>query len=150
MAHGLESRVPFVDTEVVEYAATLPADVKFKDGNLKHALKVAMRDALPSAIVDRRDKMGFPVPLGEWVNGELHDFVLDVFSGENARSRPYLAPDFDVRNLIESEGAFSRNLWGLFSLELWQQAFHDQASAWRAPADDEAVLPKRVDAGTAW
>ena len=81
MAHGLESRVPFLDTEVVEFAATMPADVKFKDGNLKHALKEAMRDVLPPAIVDRRDKMGFPVPLAEWINGELRDFVLDAFSG---------------------------------------------------------------------
>jgi asparagine synthase (glutamine-hydrolysing) len=149
MAHGLESRVPFIDTEVVEFAATLPADVKFKQGHLKHALKEAMRDALPSAIVDRRDKMGFPVPLAEWVSGELRDFVLDVFSGEKARSRPYLADGFDVRELIEREGAFSRNLWGLFSLELWQQAYHDQASTWRAPADEAADLP-RVDAGATW
>jgi asparagine synthase (glutamine-hydrolysing) len=136
MAHGLESRVPFIDTEVVEFAATLPADVKFKQGNLKHALKEAMRDVLPAEIVNRRDKMGFPVPLGEWINGELRDFVLDVFSGENARSRPYLAEGFDVRNLIEGEGAFSRNLWGLFSLELWQQAYHDRASTWWTSADD--------------
>lgn len=132
MAHGLESRVPFIDTEVVEFAATLPADVKFKHGHLKHALKEAMRDVVPAAIVDRRDKMGFPVPLGEWINDELRDFVLDVFSGENARSRPYLAEGFDVRDLIAREGAFSRNLWGLFSLELWQQAYHDRSSAWRA------------------
>jgi asparagine synthase (glutamine-hydrolysing) len=147
MAHGLESRVPFVDTEVVEFAATLPADVKFKQGNLKHSLKEAMRDVLPAEIVDRRDKMGFPVPLGEWINDELRDFVLDAFSGEAARSRPYLAEGFDVRELIESEGAFSRNLWGLFSLELWQQAYHDRASAWRATADDAAALPTSVDAG---
>jgi asparagine synthase (glutamine-hydrolysing) len=151
MAHGLESRVPFIDTEVVEFAATLPADVKFKQGHLKHALKEAMRDVLPTEIVDRRDKMGFPVPLAEWINDELHDFVLDVFSGENARSRPYLAEDFDVRKLIEQEGAFSRNLWGLFSLELWQQAYHDRASAWRAPADDAVSLPVEVDAEpSAW
>ena len=140
MAHGLESRVPFLDARVVEFAATLPADVKFKQGNLKHALKHAMRDVLPTEIVDRRDKMGFPVPLGEWIDDELRDFMLDVFSGENARSRPYLAEDFDVRDLIDREGAFSRSLWGLFSLELWQQAFHDQAAAWLssevAPSDD--------------
>ena len=47
MAHGLESRVPFVDVEIVEFAATLPADVKFKDGNLKHALKEAARGSCP-------------------------------------------------------------------------------------------------------
>jgi len=139
MAHGLESRVPFLDTRVVEFAATLPADVKFKQGQLKHSLKEAMRGVLPVEIVNRRDKMGFPVPLGEWINDELRDFALDAFSGENARSRPYLAQGFDARALIEREGAFSRNFWGLFSLELWQQAFHDRASEWRAPADGETV-----------
>jgi asparagine synthase (glutamine-hydrolysing) len=73
-----------------------------------------------------------------------------VFSGEKARSRPYLADGFDVRTLIEREGAFGRNLWGLFSLELWQQVFHDRAPEWRAPAG-EAADPPRVDAGTsAW
>ena len=139
MAHGLESRVPFIDTEVVEFAATLPADVKFKQGNLKHALKEAMRDVLPPAIVDRRDKMGFPVPLAEWINDELRDFVLDVFSGEKASSRPYLADGFDVGELIEHESAFGRNLWGLFSLELWQQAYHDRSAEWRASVGTAAA-----------
>ena len=146
MAHGLESRVPFVDTEVVEFAATLPADVKFKEGELKHALKEALRDVLPPAIADRRDKMGFPVPLTEWVNDELRDFVLDCFSSESARSRPYLADDFDVRELIGREGAFGRNLWGLFSLELWQQAYHDRASEWRWSETEPAPAAVRVPA----
>jgi asparagine synthase (glutamine-hydrolysing) len=131
MAHGLESRVPFVDADVVEFAATLPADVKFKDGHLKHALKEAAKDALPPSIIDRRDKMGFPVPLGEWMNDELHDFLLDSFAGS---TRPYLAPEFAVGELIEHEGKFSRNLWGLLSLELWQQLFHDRASHWQSLA----------------
>jgi asparagine synthase (glutamine-hydrolysing) len=146
MAHGLESRVPFIDTKVVEFGATLPADVKFKHGHLKHALKEATRDLLPSAIVDRRDKMGFPVPLGEWIKDELREFVLDCFSSESARNRPYLAENFDVRELIGREGAFSRSLWGLFSLELWQQAFHDQTPAWRTMADEATAAPTRVDA----
>src|SRR4029079_8480170 len=59
MAHGLESRVPFLDHKVVELAATLPADVKFKGGHLKHALKEAMRGSLPEVIIERRDKKGF-------------------------------------------------------------------------------------------
>ncbi len=147
MAHGLESRVPFLDTPLVEFAATLPADVKFKNGHLKHALKEALRHRLPAEIVDRRDKMGFPVPLSEWVNGELRDFVLDCFSSESAGSRPYLAEDFDVRGLIGREGAFGRNLWGLFSLELWQQAYHDQNAKWHALLDDAAADSRRVGAG---
>ncbi len=130
MAHGLESRVPFVDADVVEFAATLPADVKFKQGHLKHALKEAMKDSLPAAIAERRDKMGFPVPLGDWMKGDLRDFVFDCFSSDAARSRSYLSPGFDVRELIAREGKFGRTLWGLLSLELWQQQFHDRAGAW--------------------
>jgi asparagine synthase (glutamine-hydrolysing) len=131
MAHGLESRVPFVDADVVEFAATLPADVKFKQGHLKHALKEAMKDSLPTAITGRRDKMGFPVPLGDWMKGDLRAFVLDCFSSDSARSRSYLSPGFDLRELIDREGTFGRSLWGLLSLELWQQQFHDRAGEWR-------------------
>jgi asparagine synthase (glutamine-hydrolysing) len=143
MAHGLESRVPFVDAEVVEFAATLPADVKFKDGQLKHALKEAMRDGLPPSIVERRDKMGFPVPLGEWMKGELREFILETFSDAATLGRPYLADGFDALGLIESEGEFSRNLWGLLSLELWQKQFHDRADEW-AQSAREPVAPEPV------
>jgi asparagine synthase (glutamine-hydrolysing) len=134
MAHGLESRTPFVDHEVVEFAARLPALVKFRNGELKRSLRLALGDVLPPTLASRKDKMGFPVPLGEWTKGELYDFVVDCFSGPQAASRPYLDPRFDVRTLIEREGKFSRNLWGLLSLELWQQTFHDRSSEWRALA----------------
>ena len=66
MAHGLESRVPLLDHELVELAATIPADVKFKDGTMKHVFKHATRSLVPDVIADRKDKMGFPVPLHEW------------------------------------------------------------------------------------
>jgi asparagine synthase (glutamine-hydrolysing) len=131
MAHGLESRVPFVDHEVVEFAATLPADVKFRGGELKHALKRAAADALPARILERKDKKGFPVPLGDWMHGELHDFLLDTLTSPVARQRPYLDARFDAETVISRESKFSRNLWALLSLELWQQEFHDRAAEWR-------------------
>jgi asparagine synthase (glutamine-hydrolysing) len=140
MAHGLESRVPFVDGEVVEFAATLPADVKFKHGHLKHALKEAMKEALPAEIVERRDKMGFPVPLGEWIKGDLHDFVLDVFADERAR-RPYFNRRFDIESMLRRESLFGRNLWALLCLELWQRQFHDCESEWRSMGDEARVAP---------
>jgi asparagine synthase (glutamine-hydrolysing) len=144
MAHGLESRVPFVDAEVVEFAATLPADVKFKHGHLKHALKEAMRGDLPPQIVDRRDKMGFPVPLGEWINGELRDFVLDTLAGKRAR-RQYFNPRFDIEAMLRREGMFGRNLWALLCLELWQREFHDRQAEWQAlrqqAGEERQVVP---------
>ena len=66
MAHGLESRVPFLDHPLVEFAATVPADVKFSGGDMKHLLKRAFERRVARPILQRRDKMGFPVPLKEW------------------------------------------------------------------------------------
>jgi asparagine synthase (glutamine-hydrolysing) len=128
MAHGLESRVPFVDTAVVEFAATLPANVKFHEGHLKHALKLAFAEDLPRAISARRDKMGFPVPLGRWATGELRDFFVETLA--KTRERPYLRRGADLEGVLAREGEFARNIWGLVSLELWQQQFHDRQAWW--------------------
>src|SRR6185295_9666474 len=68
MTHGLESRVPFLDHALMELTATIPSNIKFKDGTMKHVLKTAMGPVLPASIASRRDKMGFPVPLHEWLS----------------------------------------------------------------------------------
>ncbi len=67
MAHGVESRVPLLDHRLVELAATIPANIKFQNGELKRLLKVAFGDRLPPLIRERKDKMGFPVPLHAWM-----------------------------------------------------------------------------------
>src|SRR3954451_17682107 len=87
MAHGLESRVPLLDHRLVELAPTIPADSKFRDGRMKHILKETTRTLLPDVIAERTDKMGFPVPLTDWMAGPARDFFVDVFSSEAARSR---------------------------------------------------------------
>jgi asparagine synthase (glutamine-hydrolysing) len=127
MAHGLESRVPLLDHPLVEMAATIPSNIKFESGQLKHLLKTTFKDDLPEVINKRQDKMGFPVPLSEWMRGELKDFIQDIFHSDNARHREYLNPRFNIQSLIESEGKFTRKAWGLLSLEIWQQEFHDKA-----------------------
>lgn len=134
MAHGLESRVPFLDHPLVEFAATMPSNVKFKDGTMKQVLKDAMRSELPEAIVDRKDKMGFPTPLTEWINGEARDFVQDTFTAQNALNRDFV----DNRKIIsglDKEPKFGRKVWGLLCLELWQQEFHDKASEFKRLLD---------------
>jgi len=129
MAHGVESRVPLLDHALVELAATIPASIKFQSGELKRLLKIAFTDKLPGEIVNRRDKMGFPVPLQVWLKrgGRAREFILDTFRSANARQRFYLSRGFDVESLIEREGMFSRNLWAFLSLELWQQRFFDRS-----------------------
>ncbi len=130
MAHGLESRVPFLDHPLVEFAATMPADIKFKDGTMKQVLKNAMRPVLPEIIVDRKDKMGFPTPLTEWLKGEAHEFVQDVFSAPRAQTRA-LVNNKLVLDGLQREPKFGRKAWGLLCLELWQQEFHDRESEFK-------------------
>jgi asparagine synthase (glutamine-hydrolysing) len=125
MAHGLESRVPFLDHNVVEFAATIPADVKFRDGTMKHVFKRAVTPLLPDVILERTDKMGFPVPLTEWMRGPARDFLHDMLTSQAARERE-LVDNAKVLDGAFSEGRFGRRTWGLLCLELWQQAFHDR------------------------
>jgi asparagine synthase (glutamine-hydrolysing) len=125
MAHGLESRVPLLDHRLIELAATIPADVKFKDGEMKHIFKRATGSIVPKQISDRTDKMGFPVPLSEWLSDGAREFVTDILSSDAAGGRP-LIDNRKVVEGLEGEEPFSRKIWGLLQLELWQRAFHDR------------------------
>ncbi|MBN8942083.1 MAG: asparagine synthase (glutamine-hydrolyzing) [Rhizobiales bacterium] len=135
MAHGLESRVPLLDHSVVEFAATIPADVKFKGGQMKHFIKSTFDGDLPVELMQRRDKMGFPVPLKEWFAGELHDMVTDIFLTQKNRHREFFNSEAILANFDKAE-RFSRKAWGLMSLELWHQLFHDRAADYRGMIDE--------------
>jgi asparagine synthase (glutamine-hydrolysing) len=139
MAHGLESRLPFLDHPIVELAATIPADVKFEGGQLKKVLRSAFAPILPSSIVERQDKMGFPTPLNAWAAGPARDFVSDILSSRPALDRNWV-DNRRVLASLEDESAFGRGFWGLLSLEIWQREFHDRASQFRD-------LPARLKEG---
>lgn len=130
MAHGLESRVPLLDHPIVELAATIPSDIKFKDGTMKRVFKEAVKEYLPEQIANRKDKMGFPVPLTEWISGPALEFVNDVFASQAALSRPLIDNKL-VLDKLSRESKFGRTIWGLLSLELWQQEFHDKAPTYK-------------------
>jgi asparagine synthase (glutamine-hydrolysing) len=84
----------------------------------------------------RRDKMGFPVPLQEWIGrgGAVRDFVVETLSSDTARNRA-LVDNAKVVAKLDQEPRFGRKVWGLLSLELWQQTFHDRASSFRKKAE---------------
>jgi len=126
MAHGLESRLPFLDHPIVELAATIPADIKFQGGRLKRLLVATFSDRLPPKIARRTDKMGFPTPLSEWAKGPAREFIGDVLSSQAALGREVI-DNRAVLASLDGEAAFGRGFWGLFSLELWQQQYHDRA-----------------------
>ena len=122
MAHGLESRVPLLDVELVEFSSTIPADIKFKNGNPKHVFKNALEKYLPREIIRRQDKMGFPTPINQWFKDDLRTFVLDTFNSSNAKQRDYINGN-KIVDQIDKEGLYGRKVWGLLSLELWHQKF---------------------------
>ena len=140
MAHGIESRVPFLDHPIVEFAATVPSNVKFKDGRMKHLLRNAMGFALPPSIRDRKDKMGFPVPLNEWLRSELRDFVMDILTTRKSFERDFVDNRM-VANSLENEPQFGRKIWGLLSLEIWQQEFHDREAFFKNMVDQDSWRP---------
>jgi asparagine synthase (glutamine-hydrolysing) len=127
MAHGLEARVPLLDHRIVEFAASIPPEIKFEGGRLKHMLRHSFREVIPDDILNRRDKMGFPVPLNEWLSGELKDFVGDIFASQRAGEREFMNRGAVMTAMSGSKG-FSRKAWGLLSLELWNQQFVDGAA----------------------
>ena len=131
MAHGLESRVPLLDHPIVELAATIPADIKFRDGKMKHILTQVVKPYLPEIISNRKDKMGFPTPLSEWLADDAREFVRDIFSSSKALQRDLIDNKIVLEGL-DDEPRYGRKVWGLLSLEIWQQEFHDREAEYKA------------------
>ena len=127
MAVSLESRVPLLDHRIVELVASMPPMVKFKGGRSKHVFREVVAGLVPREIADRRDKMGFPVPLSRWYREEpVRGFVRDVLLGSAARTRGLVQPAA-VQAMLDGEPDYGRGLWGLLNIELWAQTFLDRA-----------------------
>ena len=80
---------------------------------------------MPSKILNRQDKMGFPVPLNQWGNSILKDFITDTLSSSKAIQRNIFSRQY-IEELLGHSHEFGRELWGILSLELWFQTFIDQ------------------------
>jgi asparagine synthase (glutamine-hydrolysing) len=125
LANSLEARSPFLDHEVMEFAARLPAEIKFRGGRLKSLLKRAFADLLPPENVNRR-KMGFGVPVGQWFRGPLRNLLRDALLSPRSLNRGYFRGP-EVRRLVnehlELRADHSFQLWNLLMLELWHLEF---------------------------
>ena len=125
MSVSIESRVPLLDRRIVDLVAAMPAGMKFKGGEMKYLLKKAIRPIMPAEIMDRKDKMGFPVPLHLWSKNKAKSFIMDTLLSKKAKERN-MVDTLHIEKLITSEQPFSRGLWGLLSLELWYNQFIDK------------------------
>ena len=127
MAASVESRVPFLDHELVEHALGIPARLKLRGWRTKAVLRAALADRVPRPILTRR-KMGFPVPLGRWLRAEFWPIVEEFVLGPRALARGLFRPAA-LRRLAEEHRAGAERhgdrLWLLANLEIWQRIFLD-------------------------
>jgi asparagine synthase (glutamine-hydrolysing) len=127
MATSIESRVPFLDHRLVEFAARLPDEWKLSGLTTKRVLRLAMDGILPKTILNR-PKMGFPVPFGAWTRGSWSGVMRDVLLDRRTRERGIVNP-VAVEQLIADHTAGRTNggdrLWSLLNLELWYRTFID-------------------------
>ena len=126
MAFSIESRVPFLDHRLVELAFALPDDVKRRAGWSKYGLRRALDGFLPSSVVWRRDKKGFPTPVGNWLRDGRAATVLNALRDPHRKSRdlfPQAALDVFVRQHVNGAADRSWQLWRVLSTELWLDAF---------------------------
>jgi len=105
----------------------MPPALKFQGGRTKHILKKTTCNLLPESILKRKDKMGFPVPLQEWMQaGVVRDFVGDTLLSQSSRQRGIYRPEA-LEAMLNCPGVGGRQLWGALSLEIWHQRFIDAA-----------------------
>ncbi len=129
MANSLETRSPFLDQKVVEYAAKIPAALKLtRSLNAKYILKETFKDLLPAEIMNR-GKMGFGVPIGRWFRGELKDYLKETLLTEKFYRRNILTRESIqalVNDHLESRAENGERLWALVNMEIWFRIFIDR------------------------
>lgn len=127
MANSLEARSPFLDHNVIEFAASLPEHLKMRRFETKSLLKKVAARLVPAEVIYRR-KMGFGVPVGKWFRAEMKEFVRDVLLSEKALKRGIVRREMLERHVNEhTSGARDHafQIWTLLMLELWFQRFID-------------------------
>jgi asparagine synthase (glutamine-hydrolysing) len=125
MAHSLELRVPFLDREVFEVAASVPVELKLPphSNETKYAMRQALRQVVPPAIVNRK-KLGFPTPTRVWLRGEMYDWAHDILARSDAGDLLDLGY---ARRLLEAhkrqEADYSRKVWTVLVFCVWHDIF---------------------------
>jgi len=146
MAASIESRVPFLDHQLVEFVAGLPARLKLQGFTTKRILRESMKGVLPPSIL-ARPKMGFPVPVGSWFRGRWRGIVTDLVLGERANRRGIFDHEA-VRRLVgehlSGQVEHTERLWALVNFELWLRRFMDGEEEVRL--SHRGLSPRRVEA----
>ena len=133
MAHSLEVRPPFLDHRIVEFAASLPAALKIRGSRQKVLLKELMRDKLPASVL-KREKIGFDIPVHDWLRGCLRTLMQEVLMDGSSDYASLFRRDvieIQIRHHLERRVNVGYHLWGLMVLFLWMKKWGIQAAASR-------------------
>ncbi|HEX9924082.1 MAG TPA: asparagine synthase (glutamine-hydrolyzing), partial [Anaerolineae bacterium] len=127
MAASLEVRVPFLNREVVDFATSLPLELKLRGRTSKFLLKKSVEHVLPGDIINR-PKKGFNMPVAHWLAGELRELVLDMLSEERLTRQGFFNYSY-VKRLLDEHFTRQRDnrkqLWTLLIFQLWYDAYID-------------------------
>lgn len=129
MAHSLEVRVPFLDRPVFDIAASIPLELKLPKRGIetKYALRQALRDVVPPAIVNRK-KLGFPTPIRVWLKSDMYEWAMNILTTSGADELLDLGY---VRGLLEAhrrgDGDYSREVWTVLVFCLWHSIFIERS-----------------------
>lgn len=127
MANSLEARSPFLDHKVIEFAASLPENLKMRRFQTKSLLKKVAAQLVPKEVIYRR-KMGFGVPIGNWFRSDMKDFVRQILLSEKSLKRGVVKPEM-IESYVNEHLSLTRDhtfqIWVLLMLELWFQRFID-------------------------
>jgi len=130
MANSMEARAPFLDRRLMEFAASIPSELKLKGRTSKYIIKKLALKFLPKEILSRR-KMGFAVPIGGWFKNELKSYISEILLDRKALGRGYFK-EGSIEKLISEHTSGIRNnkhkLWSLLNLELWHKVFMENGS----------------------
>lgn len=125
MAASVETRVPYLDNEVVDLMLTVSPSMKLRGLTSKYVLREAVKDIVPSSILRRR-KAGFGAPVRTWLRGDLREMVDDLLGAERIEARGYFDPAA-IRKLIDEDRRgvvdHTYTIWALLNLEVWHEVF---------------------------
>jgi asparagine synthase (glutamine-hydrolysing) len=128
MAHGLEVRVPFLDTELVEFSARIPFHYKLRGLTSKYILKRAFGPILPKKILRQR-KQGFTIPISTWLRNDLQDLAINLLLGESLERRGLFNRNYISWMLDEHANGkqeFGHRIWSLVIFEVWARLYLDE------------------------
>jgi asparagine synthase (glutamine-hydrolysing) len=129
MVNSLELRAPFLDYRIIELGAKIPANLKIKNGITKYILREIIKGCVPDEIVQRREKRGFSIPVGEWLNAAVvGNFTEEVLLDKKTLRRGIFSED-GIRNIIKDRKQLkvdlSNYIWALLIFEIWAREYLD-------------------------